>query len=70
MISLAAAEVARALRFLLIPLGAALLITPFVYDADAVQIIASLACGVALIGLSLRRGAIRERYAGWQKLIV
>jgi nucleoside-diphosphate-sugar epimerase len=69
-ISLAAAELARALRFLLIPLGAALLITPFVFDADAAQIIASFACGVALIGLSLRRGAIRERYAGWQKLIV
>ena len=69
-ISLAAAELARALRFLLIPLGVALLITPFVYDADATQIIASLACGVALIGLSLRRGEIRERYADWQKLIV
>ena len=69
-ISLAAAELARALRFLLIPLGAALLITPFVYDADAAQIIASLVCGVALIGLSLRRGPIRERYADWQKLIV
>jgi nucleoside-diphosphate-sugar epimerase len=69
-ISLAAAELARALRFLLIPLGAVLLITPFVYGADAVQIIASLACGAALIGLSLPRGAIRERYAGWQKLIV
>jgi nucleoside-diphosphate-sugar epimerase len=69
-ISLAAAELARALRYLLIPLGAALLITPFVYDANALQIIASLACGAALIGLSLRRGAIRERYADWQKLIV
>jgi nucleoside-diphosphate-sugar epimerase len=69
-ISLAAAELARALRFLLIPLGAALLITPFVYDADAAQIIASLASGAALIALSLRRGAIRERYADWQKLIV
>ena len=69
-ISLAAAELSRALRFLLIPLGAALLITPFIYNADAVQTIVGMACGVALIGLSLRRGAIRERYAGWQKLIV
>src|SRR3546814_17584550 len=32
-ISPAAAEVARALRFLLIPPGAALFVTPFVYDA-------------------------------------
>jgi nucleoside-diphosphate-sugar epimerase len=69
-ISLAAAELARALRYLLIPLGAVLLITPFVYDADATQIIARFACGAALIGLSLRRGPIRERYADWQKLIV
>jgi hypothetical protein len=69
-ISLAAAELARPLRFLLIPLGAALLVTPFVYDSNAAQIIASFACGIGLIGLSLRRGAIRERYAGWQKLIV
>jgi hypothetical protein len=69
-ISLAAAELARALRYLLIPLGAALLFTPFIFDAAAAQIIASLACGAALIGLSLRRGPIRERYAGWQKLIV
>src|SRR3546814_728056 len=35
-ISLAAAEVARALRFLLIPLGAALLVTPFIYDEASV----------------------------------
>jgi nucleoside-diphosphate-sugar epimerase/VIT1/CCC1 family predicted Fe2+/Mn2+ transporter len=69
-ISLAAAELSRALRFLLIPLGVALLVVPFAYDADGIQTIASMVCGVALIGLSLRRGAIRERYAGWQKLIV
>jgi nucleoside-diphosphate-sugar epimerase len=69
-ISLAAAEVARALRYLLIPLGAALLVTPFVYEADTNQTIVGIACGLALIALSLRRGAIRQRYAGWQKLIV
>ena len=69
-VSLAAAEVARALRFLLIPLGVALFATPFVYDADAAQTVAGIACGLALIALSLRRGAIRGRYSGWQKLIV
>ena len=69
-ISLAAAEVARALRFLLIPLGAALLFVPFLYQAGTNQAIAGMLCGLALIGLSLRRGTIRERYAGWQKLIV
>ena len=69
-ISLAAAEMARPLRFLLIPLGGALLITPFIYDANAMQAIAGIACGLALIALSLRRGAIRERYGEWQKVIV
>src|SRR3546814_15974970 len=54
-ISLAAAEVARALRFLLIPLGAALLVTPFIYDADSVATSASIACGLGLILLSIRR---------------
>ena len=65
-----AAEVARALRFLLIPLGAALLVTPFLYGANGTATAASLLCGLALIGLSLRRGRIAQRYGGWQRLIV
>jgi nucleoside-diphosphate-sugar epimerase len=69
-ISLAAAEVARLLRFLLIPLGAALLVTPFVYDASLPQTLAGILCGLLLVALSLRRGTIRETYADWQKLIV
>ena len=68
-ISLAAAEVARSLRFLLVPLGAALLVTPFAYDAGSTQAIASVACGLGLIGLSIRRGPIRSRYGAWQTLI-
>ncbi|HXG80443.1 MAG TPA: NAD-dependent epimerase/dehydratase family protein [Sphingomicrobium sp.] len=68
-ISLAAAEVARALRFLLIPLGAALLVTPFAYGAGGVQLAASIACGLALILLSLRRSPIRETYGRWQAMI-
>ena len=69
-VSLAAAEVARPLRFLLIPLGAALLVTPFVNGAGALATGASLACGVGLILLSLRRGPITQRYATWQKWMV
>jgi nucleoside-diphosphate-sugar epimerase len=69
-ISLAAAEVARALRYLLIPLGVALLVTPFVYGTDPVATIASIACGAGLILLSLRRGPITQRYASWQPLII
>ena len=69
-LSVAAAEVARAARFLLIPLGIALLITPFVYDAGGVQLAASLVAGVALIVLSLPRGAISANYGSWNKRIV
>src|SRR3546814_19076902 len=69
-ISLAAAEVARALRFLLITLGAALLVTPFIYAADSVAKFASIACGLGLILHSIRPGTTAKRYAGWQKLDV
>jgi|SRR5690606_30859614 len=69
-LSVAAAEVTRAARFLLIPLGIALLITPFVYDAAGVQLTASLIAGVALIVLSLPRGAIQSHYGTWNKWIV
>ena len=69
-ISLAAAEVARPLRFLLVPLGATLFVTPFVYGASGLQLAASFASGAALIALSIRRGPIRGRYAGWQSWIV
>ncbi len=69
-VSIAAAEVARPARYLLIPLGLALMAAPFFYDAGAGSLVSSLACGVALIGLSIRRGAIHERYGSWDRLIV
>ena len=68
-ISLASAEVMRAVRFLLIPLGAALFVTPFLYGADTTQMLASFAAGAALIVLSLRRGSIHCRYGSWQSWI-
>jgi hypothetical protein len=64
-VSVAAAEVARPVRYVNVLLGAALLIVPFVYQTDVVGMIASFISGVALIGLSFRRGAIRERYGNW-----
>ena len=68
-ISLAAAEMARPLRFLLIPLGAALIGVPFIYGSTTAEVANSVVCGLALIALSLRRGGIRERYGSWQKMI-
>lgn len=63
--AIAAAEVARPARLLIAPLGAALLATPFAFGADGVATASSLACGLALIGLSLPRGRISRDYGGW-----
>jgi hypothetical protein len=67
---IACAEVARSVRLLNIVLGAALLITPLVYETSGAQLFASIACGVALIALVLSRGPVRGRYAGWNRYIV
>jgi nucleoside-diphosphate-sugar epimerase len=69
-VSVAAAEVARPVRYVNVLLGAALLIVPFVYEADFAGTIVSVLSGAALIGLSFRRGAIRERYGNWDRLLV
>lgn len=52
-VSVAAAEVARVARFLLIPLGMALQVTPFIYEATGLHTAASVVAGIALIVLSL-----------------
>jgi hypothetical protein len=62
--------VARSVRFLLIPLGAALLATPFIFDAAAAQTVASIIIGAAVIALCFRRGRVRERYGSWNSVIV
>jgi nucleoside-diphosphate-sugar epimerase len=69
-VSIAAAEPARAVRYLDVPLGAALLATPFLLHASMAATINSVACGLALIALSFRRGSVRQRYGTWQPLIV
>ena len=66
----ALAEVARPLRFVNIGFGVALLVTPFAYEASLAQTIAGLACGLALIAASLRRGPVRMRYGHWNRVIV
>lgn len=69
-ISLAAAEVARALRFCLMPLGAAALATPFLFEAGMVHSVANVVIGLSLIALSIRRGAVKGRYGGWDRFII
>ena len=66
----ACAEVARALRFALIPFGAWLLLAPWLLDgASTAAAIASVIAGVALIALSAPRGAVHSHYGDWDPLI-
>ena len=65
----ALAEMARAVRLLNIPLGAALFVTPFLYDASTVQLMMSVLCGIALILLSIRRGAVTNSYGTWDRYV-
>ena len=67
---IAAAEVARPVRYLNMVLGAALIAAPFMFAAGMAATIASVVLGVALIALSMRRGLIRERYGNWDRLII
>jgi len=67
---LALAEVARPLRFLNVPLGIWLLVSPWVLDGGGEgSTLGSVALGIALVILSLRRGPIRHRYGNWNALL-
>ena len=69
-LSIAAAEPTRAVRYLNVLFGVALLATPFVFDARTPATINSIVCGIALIVLSRRRGRIRQSYGNWTRLVV
>jgi nucleoside-diphosphate-sugar epimerase len=69
-VSIAAAEIARPVRFVNVLLGTALSIVPFVYAADLITAIVTITSGVLLIALSFRRGPIREHYGDWNRLLV
>ena len=68
--AIACAEVARPARFLNVVFGLALLVTPFVFETTTAGLVASGLCGLALIGLSLPRGAVRSAYGSWNRWIV
>ena len=68
-ISIAAAEVARSVRFLLIPIGAALCVTPFAFGAEALHTAYNVLLGLALVGLAIRRGEVSAQYGSWNRLI-
>ena len=66
----ALAETGRAARLLNIPLGLALLVTPFACGADMAATVASIGCGAALVALAVPRGRITTTYGSWDRLIV
>jgi nucleoside-diphosphate-sugar epimerase/uncharacterized membrane protein len=68
----AMAEVARPVRFLNVPVGLALAVSPFVFEGGTpVGTAGAVIIGVALIGLSLPRGTRSdEHYGGWDRAIV
>jgi len=69
-VAVAAAEVARLARFLLIPLGVGLLVAAPVYGSGAVQIGADVLAGLALAALSIPKGRIDGRYGAWDRLVL
>lgn len=69
---IATAEVARALRLLVIPFGLWLVIAPWALaGASATGAWVSMVLGILLVALSLRRGKrSREHYASWDRYIL
>ncbi len=68
---IAMAEVARPARFLNVAFGIWLIAAPFVLGgATTGSTVSDVIAGIALIALSIPRGTVRERYAGWQRYIV
>ena len=68
-VSIACAEVARAARLLIVPLGVTLAPSPFVFPSTTEGVVVSLLAGLALAALCLRRGQVRERYADYGRFI-
>ena len=66
---IAMAESARPARWLMIPLAAMLLFTPFLHGADMPATLNSLVCAAVVIALSLRRGPIHGQYGSWSRLL-
>jgi hypothetical protein len=68
--AVATAEVTRIARLVNILLGALLAITGFVFALHIPMVLCSdLLCGFVLVLVSIPRGSIVERYAGWDKFV-
>jgi hypothetical protein len=66
----ATAEVTRIVRLVNIPIGALLIVAALIFARSLPIVLCSeIVCGVLLIALSIPRGSIVERYAGWDKFV-
>lgn len=63
-VSLSAAEIARVARYLLVPCGVAVALTPILFDASGPHMAANIVAGIAVAALAFRRGPIFEHYGG------
>lgn len=70
MVSVAAAEVARFTRLVNIPVGLALAAVPLITSTSLIVDSVTVLAGLAIAALSFRRGAIKEQYGAWNKVIV
>ena len=68
-LAIAAAEVTRPARYLLIPTGLAIVAAPLLCGGSTVHIIVSAVGGLAICALSLPRGRITETYGSLDRLI-
>jgi hypothetical protein len=70
MATLAMGEPLRLVRYVNVPLGLGILVAPWMLGgAPALAAIISASLGLAVAGLALPRGQIRERYGLWQKFV-
>lgn len=63
------AEVGRALRYLLIPLGMALITAAVIYDMAMPSLLSSMICGAALVALSWPRGSVRGQFGSFNRFV-
>ena len=68
--AISTAEVVRAFRFLNVLLAVWLPVAPWILTrSSAVMAWSDAVSGILLFALTLPRGAVRERYAGWDRWI-
>lgn len=68
-LAVAAAEVCRAARFALVPLGLALAAAPVLLGGDTLHLVISIVGGLAIAALAFPRGRITESYGTLDRII-